>query len=64
VWTVIYMATDKKTACKVEEAIKSEGFLVRTRQAMKSKRYGCCIEVIVPESEAQEAQNIILEKNL
>ncbi|MDD4568563.1 MAG: hypothetical protein PHE70_00320 [Tepidanaerobacteraceae bacterium] len=63
-WTVIYMATDKETALRVEKAIKSEGFLVRTRQVMKSKRHGCCIEVIVPESEAQEAQNVIFEKNL
>ena len=63
-WTVIYMATDKETARKVEEAIKSEGFLVRTRQIMKSKRHGCCIEVVVPESEAQDASRVIFEKNL
>lgn len=63
-WTVIYMATDKETAIKVEDAIKSEGFLVKTRQVMKSKRHGICIEILVPESEAQEAQKVILEKNL
>ncbi|WP_231848318.1 hypothetical protein [Tepidanaerobacter acetatoxydans] len=63
-WTVIYIASDKETALKVEEAIRSEGFLVATREVMKSKRHGCYIEVIVPESEAQEAQNVILEKNL
>lgn len=63
-WTVIYMATDKETALRVEKAIKSEGFLVRTREVMKSKRHGCCIEIIVPESEAQEAHSVILEKNL
>lgn len=63
-WTVIYMATDKDTALRVEKAIKDEGFLVKTREVMKSKRHGCYIEIIVPESEAQEAQNVILEKNL
>ncbi|MGI6485137.1 MAG: hypothetical protein GX759_07000 [Thermoanaerobacterales bacterium] len=63
-WTVIYMATDKKTAAKVENAIKSEGFLVKMREIMKSKRHGSCIEILVPESEAQEAQRVILEQNL
>ena len=63
-WTVIYMATDKETALRVVEAIKSEGFLVRTRQTMKSKRHGCCIEIVVPESEAQDASRVIFEKNL
>ena len=58
------MATDTETALKVEEAMENEGILVKTKQVMGSKRHGCCIEVQVPESEAQEAQKIILEKNL
>jgi len=64
VWTVIYMATDMGTAHEVEEAMQREGILVKLKQVMKSKRHGCCIEVQVPESEAQEAQQIILERNL
>lgn len=63
-WTVIYMASDRETADRIEKAIKDEGILVKTREIMKSKRRCCCIEIIVPESEAEEAQNIILEKNL
>ncbi|HHY42940.1 MAG TPA: hypothetical protein GX514_08905 [Thermoanaerobacterales bacterium] len=63
-WAVIYIATDRETADRVAKAIKEEGILVKTREVMKSKRRGCCIEIIVPESEAQEAQNVILEKNL
>ncbi|WP_422443578.1 hypothetical protein [Thermoanaerobacterium sp. DL9XJH110] len=63
-WTVIYMATDKQTAVKVEDTLKNEGILVKTREVMKSKKHGCCIEILVPESEAQEAQKVILEKNL
>ena len=61
-WTVVYMAMNQETALRVEDAIRSEGILVKTREIMKSKRHDHCIEVIVPESEAQEAQNIILEK--
>jgi DNA topoisomerase VI subunit B len=58
------MATDKQTAVKVEDTLKNEGILVKTREVMKSKKHGCCIEILVPESEAQEAQKVILEKNL
>lgn len=63
-WTVIYIATDKVTASKVENIIKNEGFLVKLREVMKSKRHGSCIEILVPESEAREAQKVILEQNL
>ena len=63
-WTVVYMAADKATAEKVEKAIKEEGFLVKLREVMKSKKHGSCIEILVPESEAQEVQKVLLEKNL
>ncbi|HHY04909.1 MAG TPA: hypothetical protein GX534_06970 [Thermoanaerobacterales bacterium] len=63
-WTVIYVATDEDNAKVVENAIKSEGILAKTREVLKSKRHGCCIEILVPETEAQEAQEVILEKNL
>lgn len=63
-WTVVYMATDENTAEKVKEAIESEGILVKTKEVMKSKKYGCCVEILVPESETLEAQQVILEKNL
>jgi len=64
VWKVVYMAMDKDTAEKVEQVLGSEGILVKNREAMRSKKHGCCIEILVPESEAQEAQKVILEKNL
>lgn len=63
-WTVIYMATDKVTAAKVENIIKNEGFLVKIKEVMKSKKHGSCIEILVPESEALEAQKVIMENNL
>ncbi|MFO7152419.1 MAG: hypothetical protein DIU66_004150 [Bacillota bacterium] len=63
-WTVVYMVTDKETADKVVNALKEEGFLVKTKEIMKSKKRGCYIEILVPESEAEEAQKTILEKNL
>jgi len=64
VWTVVYMATDKETADKVADILKNEGFLVKVKEALKSKKRGCYIEILVPEAEAEEAHKIILEKNL
>ncbi|TYP56712.1 putative signal transducing protein [Thermosediminibacter litoriperuensis] len=63
-WTVVYMATDRENAEKVVNALQSEGVLVKMKEVMKSKKRGCYIEILVPESEAEEAQKIILEKNL
>ncbi|KYO67831.1 MULTISPECIES: hypothetical protein [Thermovenabulum] len=63
-WTVVYMTTSKETADKVAEILKNEGFLVKTKEALKSKKKGCYIEILVPEAEAEEAHKIILEKNL
>ncbi|ADL07631.1 putative signal transducing protein [Thermosediminibacter oceani] len=63
-WTVVYMATDREYAEKVVNALQSEGVLVKMKEVMKSKKRGCYIEILVPESEAEEAQKIILEKNL
>ncbi|MCG0274805.1 MAG: hypothetical protein L5655_01405 [Thermosediminibacteraceae bacterium] len=63
-WTVVYMATDKENAEKVVNVLKQEGVLVKTKEVMRSKKRGCCIEILVPESEAEEAHKIILENNL
>lgn len=64
-WTVVYMACDKQTAKKVEGTLKDEGILVRSREIVVTSRGNrCCIEILVPESEALEAQQVIYENNL
>ncbi|MGB9678461.1 MAG: hypothetical protein ACPL3A_00500 [Thermoanaerobacteraceae bacterium] len=64
-WTVIYMAHDMDMAEKVKSILIQEGFLVKLRPLNKNidKKNLYC-EVLVPNSEATDAQNIIIEYGL
>jgi hypothetical protein len=62
-WTVIYMAKNKKIADKVSELMSSEGVLVK--QQPVSKNTGdedSYYEILVLESEVEEAHNILYER--
>lgn len=61
-WTVIYIAKNKKSAEKTEKLLIQEGMLVKLQPVSKSADKGDgYYEVLVPEGEAEEAQNIIYE---
>lgn len=61
-WTVIYIAQNKKMADKIEKLLTEEGMLVKV-QSVSKKLQGedGYYEVLVPEGEAEEAQNILYE---
>lgn len=59
-WTVIYIAPNKTRAEKIKDSLTAEGLLVNLRglgnepeNTLKS------VEILVPESEAEEANEII-----
>jgi len=54
VWTVIYIAPNEKIAKRIEQRLTDEGFLVKVREGKVSKQY----EILVPESEVSEVQEI------
>jgi len=54
-WTVIFIAHSAKMAENIQDKLTAEGFLVKVRQASVSKQY----EVLVPESELDEIQEIL-----
>ena len=61
-WTVIYIAQSKKMAEKIEKLLTDEGMLVKVQSV--GKRFESergYYEILVPESEAEEAQNILYE---
>ncbi|SNX54829.1 hypothetical protein [Thermoanaerobacterium sp. RBIITD] len=64
-WTVIYMAHSMEIAEKVKDVLTKEGFLVKLKPLNKNldNSEGYC-EVMVPNSEAQDAQNTIIEYGL
>ena len=62
-WTVVYMAKNKKIADKVGEMLSKEGVLVK--QQPVSKNTGdedSYYEILVLESEVEEAHNILYER--
>ena len=61
-WTVIYIAKNKKAAEKTERLLTQEGMLVKLQPVSKgTEQEDGYFEVLVPEGEAEEAQNIIYE---
>lgn len=54
-WTVIYIAPSAKIAERIQDRLTAEGFLVKIRQASVSKQY----ELLVPESELEEIQDVL-----
>lgn len=59
-WTVIYIAPNKVIAEKYKKALDDEGMLVQLRP-IGSAHLGehASVEILVPESEAEEAHEII-----
>jgi galactitol-specific phosphotransferase system IIB component len=61
-WTVVYLAQSSEVASKLEDILKKEGILVKQRPVSRSKDKDNYYEIIVPESEVEEAHNIIIEQ--
>ena len=60
-WTVVYIAQTKTKADKIKDALTSEGLLVTLRGlgTTDTDNMPKAVEVLVPESEAEEAHEII-----
>ncbi|HHW32294.1 MAG TPA: hypothetical protein GXX20_11600 [Clostridiaceae bacterium] len=62
-WTVVYMAQGKETAAKLQDMLTKEGILVKLRPISKNhENNDNYFEVLVPETEVEEAHSIIIEK--
>jgi len=58
-WTVVYVAPDEATAEQVKEKLVAEGFLVKVRSAGASRAGGGVFEILVPQAEAEEANELL-----
>lgn len=64
-WTVVYLAKNKAMADKVSNLMSQEGVLVKTQPVSKNTgNEDGYFEILVLESEAEEAHNILYEKGL
>lgn len=62
-WTVVYMAKNKKIADKVSEMMSAEGVLVKMQPVSKNTGdEDSYYEILVLESEVEEAHNILYER--
>lgn len=61
-WTVVYMAQSKDIATRLQDVLTKEGLLVKIRPISKNvENNDNYYEVLVPESEVEEAHGIIIE---
>lgn len=62
-WMVVFVTQSAETAEKIKELIMAEGLLVKVRalNGSSEQKYGC-YEILVTESELDEAHNIIINK--
>lgn len=60
-WKVVYIASNKATAERVKEILTREGLLVNLRVATAAGGQSGPVEVMVPQGEAREAQEILAE---
>jgi len=62
-WTVVYMAQSKEIVSKLQELLEKEGLLVKIRPISKNAESDedNYYEVLVPESEVEEAHMLIIE---
>lgn len=61
-WTVVYIASSRQLAENLKATLTAEGILVKLRAAGSPKAGDAgAHEILVPESEAEEAHEIISE---
>lgn len=58
-WTVVYVAPGLTVAERIKQVLEKEGLMVKLRSISTSKRRRSHVEILVPESEAEEAQAIL-----
>lgn len=62
-WTVIHIANSRTTADNLKRALEGEGHLVQVRQTGTSPGGdGGNFEILVPESEAPEAHEVVTSR--
>jgi len=60
VWTVVYIAPNKREADRLKMILAAEGFLVKLRIiGLPQANDSSSVEILVPESEVDEAMEII-----
>ena len=60
-WEVVYITSNSEIANKIKEELEKEGILAKVKAISQEGQEGD-FEIIVPETDVNEAHNIIIEK--
>jgi len=63
-WTVVYMTQSEKNANRVAELLSENNLIYKVRPVGNSDEEDGCYEVLVPDTEINEAHGIIIDNNL
>lgn len=63
-WTVIYVSQTRQTAKKLMDELYASGIISKLRRADVSAGEESCLEVLVPNTEMEAAQDLIIENDL
>lgn len=63
-WTVIYVSQSPDTVKKLADALHENGIISKIRRAGEENGKQDCCEVLVPNTEMEAAQNLIIESDL
>ena len=63
-WTVVYMTQNEENATKVIKVLNENNLIYKLRPVGDNNNENECFEVLVPETEVNEAHSIIIENNL
>ena len=63
-WTVIYVSQSSETAKKLADALYTNGIVSKVRTSGGSEENKGCHEVLVPNTEMEAAQDLIIENDL
>lgn len=63
-WTVVYMAQSKEVAESVQHLLEKNDLIVKMRSIRgEDEGSSACCELLVPESEVQQALSLIIDAN-
>lgn len=62
-WTVVYMSHTGQNADNVRYMLEKSSMIVRVRTLKDNSDNSDCYEVLVPESEVQQALSLIIDAN-
>lgn len=63
-WIVVYMAQSREIAESVQQLLEKNGLIVKIRSLRcEEESSSDCFELLVPESEVQQALSLIIDVN-